>query len=594
MRNPFADSEAGHRKKKIFLGFCLLFIITILLHITFLENKFIDGEDLTHIVQNPLIRNIGMQGFFHDLKGYYFYQYPLFFLTYFWGMIFSVWELNHIGFHFISFLFHAICTGLLFLLLIRITGKTGSAFLAALFFGVHPLHCETVNWISRQDMMLTVLFGLFYLYLGMVRHLFTRILSILFLLVSVCISPVGILFLPAKFLLHSEPEDYLWKPLWAELILPLVVWLVVWIPKVSLVSPQNPLTVTPKAVFWLLRGMIMPWKVHFMLPVLAKGSPLLGIIPVILILGIFWLAIRIKHQAWGLIGIGLLSFYLLHLYSGRFNGGYAYPSLIMIALAIGIGGSRLKITTLPWKIGISSVLILVFGFWGWLAYSRNMAWRNTKYLLNDALTASPSDGWLLSMLGHYEASFLERKETDNIFQRVNQESPSILYLKARAYHLLLDTGKSFRLYNELFRKYPAMKDNKYCLFDYAVLHVQTGRPKTAKRLLRKIVASDPYFIYAWHDLGTLFLREKNGEKGIKFLQKVLEIAPAYRPTLENMAYYFTKKGMTEKAATYIVTALHSTSCHDTQRFYREWLKALKEKKPFKYASLQWADLKPPG
>ena len=97
MLNPFTDSKLTSKKEKLFLSLCFLIIITVLLHIFFLENKFIDGDDLTRVVQNPLIRNITLTGFGHDIKGFFLYHYPPFLLTYFWGLIFSIWELNHIG-----------------------------------------------------------------------------------------------------------------------------------------------------------------------------------------------------------------------------------------------------------------------------------------------------------------------------------------------------------------------------------------------------------------------------------------------------------------------------------------------------------------
>ena len=135
-------------KKIIFLALCIIFLAVLLPHVLFLENKFIDGDDLTRIVQNPLIRNISLVGFARGIKGFFSYRYPSFLLTYFWGLIFSVWELNHIGFHFVSFLLHALCSSLLFLLL--------SCFIIQ--------HCITVNISAlninffRQFIVVKILF----------------------------------------------------------------------------------------------------------------------------------------------------------------------------------------------------------------------------------------------------------------------------------------------------------------------------------------------------------------------------------------------------------------------------------------------------
>jgi tetratricopeptide (TPR) repeat protein len=62
--------------------------------------------------------------------------------------------------HRVSVALHVANTLLLFLLLWRMTGARWRSFLAAAFFGLHPLHVESVAWISeRKD----VLSGLFFL-----------------------------------------------------------------------------------------------------------------------------------------------------------------------------------------------------------------------------------------------------------------------------------------------------------------------------------------------------------------------------------------------------------------------------------------------
>jgi Flp pilus assembly protein TadD len=64
------------------------------------------------------------------------------------------------GPHFTNLLFHLANTGLLFLLLRRLTRATWrSAFVAALF-ALHPLHVESVAWISERKDVLSTFFGL--------------------------------------------------------------------------------------------------------------------------------------------------------------------------------------------------------------------------------------------------------------------------------------------------------------------------------------------------------------------------------------------------------------------------------------------------
>ena len=70
-------------------------------------------------------------------------------------------------FHLTNVLLHGLNALLVFLFLRRLTGKADVAWLAAAFFAVHPLHVESVAWVTERKDMLS---GFFYL-LALVFHL---------------------------------------------------------------------------------------------------------------------------------------------------------------------------------------------------------------------------------------------------------------------------------------------------------------------------------------------------------------------------------------------------------------------------------------
>ena len=70
----------------------------------------------------------------------------------------QIYGLNPGAHHLTNVLFHIVNTLLLFWLLYRMTGGLGrSAFVAALF-AVHPLHVESVAWVSERKDVLSTLF----------------------------------------------------------------------------------------------------------------------------------------------------------------------------------------------------------------------------------------------------------------------------------------------------------------------------------------------------------------------------------------------------------------------------------------------------
>jgi Flp pilus assembly protein TadD len=71
--------------------------------------------------------------------------------------------------HFVNALFHAANTALLFAVLRDMTGALWRSALVAALFAVHPLHVESVAWISERKDVLSTFFGLWAIW-GYVRY----------------------------------------------------------------------------------------------------------------------------------------------------------------------------------------------------------------------------------------------------------------------------------------------------------------------------------------------------------------------------------------------------------------------------------------
>jgi tetratricopeptide (TPR) repeat protein len=67
---------------------------------------------------------------------------------------------NSFGPHFTNLLFHSANTALLFLLLRKLTAATWRSALVAALFALHPLHVESVAWISERKDVLSTFFAL--------------------------------------------------------------------------------------------------------------------------------------------------------------------------------------------------------------------------------------------------------------------------------------------------------------------------------------------------------------------------------------------------------------------------------------------------
>jgi len=86
-----------------------------------------------------------------------------------WNLVnYSLFHLNPAGWHAGAILLHLTVTGMVYLVVRKMTGRTGVAWLTALIFGVHPIHHEVVAWVSgvTESLFATFFLGAFLAYLN--------------------------------------------------------------------------------------------------------------------------------------------------------------------------------------------------------------------------------------------------------------------------------------------------------------------------------------------------------------------------------------------------------------------------------------------
>ncbi len=110
-------------------------------------------------------------------------------------------------FHLINLILHAAVTVLWALLVRRLTGRAGLAFITGALFAVHPLHTEAVTWVSGRAELLAAGFGIASLHLALFPggHRWTRWLAPLLILLAVAAKesaatiPLVLVFLTVAF-----------------------------------------------------------------------------------------------------------------------------------------------------------------------------------------------------------------------------------------------------------------------------------------------------------------------------------------------------------------------------------------------------------
>jgi len=132
----------------------LLMAVTVVAYLPALEGGYIWDDD-GHITTPELRSTAGLYRIWFDLGATQQY-YPLLH-TAFW-LEYRLWGDATLGYHLVNVLLHATAAWLVYLILCRL--KIPGALLAAAIFALHPVHVESVAWISEQKNTLSALFYL--------------------------------------------------------------------------------------------------------------------------------------------------------------------------------------------------------------------------------------------------------------------------------------------------------------------------------------------------------------------------------------------------------------------------------------------------
>ena len=121
------------------------------------------------------------------------------------------------GYHLTNLIFHILSALLLFWLFHRMTGAIWKSAFVAIFFAIHPLHVESVAWISERKDVLSVFLGLLTLCLYVYyteKPVIKRYLIVLFCFACALMSKPTVVILPiSMILLDYWPLDRIlsWK-----------------------------------------------------------------------------------------------------------------------------------------------------------------------------------------------------------------------------------------------------------------------------------------------------------------------------------------------------------------------------------------------
>jgi len=172
----------------------VLLLMTFAVFTPVLDNEFVNWDDQYHLLRNPTVISLAPSNIVRIFKSIVITAYhPLPILTY--ALEYHFFQLNPFIYHLNNLLLHLGIVALIFSLAGRLGLSKEASFLAALIFAIHPMHLETVAWVTERKGLLYSLFYVMslifytdYIQKGKKRNYF---LSLLCGLLSILSKPIA-------------------------------------------------------------------------------------------------------------------------------------------------------------------------------------------------------------------------------------------------------------------------------------------------------------------------------------------------------------------------------------------------------------------
>ena len=574
------------------IGMSALFIVltTCLVYTPALKNDFI-WDDSQYISENTMIRSLSIQSLYRMLTTFHSGNWhPLTWISH--TIDYTFWGHDPLGHHLTNIILHGLNTLLVFILAIRLmlrgevirisspskmslpipTQALLVASVAALLFGLHPLHVESVEWVAeRKDLLcalfflLTILSYLSYTSSVLKRHrwiLFNTCLLFTFALMS---KPMAVTLPVILLLLDFYPLNRLGSHLQKNLSV-----LLEKIPFFALSIASSTITIIAQnaggaiksfdrmplsirlvnglhSLVFYLEKMIWPHKLvpFYPLPKYISPFDLQYVIHGILVLVITGICLWTVKNGKYLLFI-VWSYYVITLLPvlGIIQVGdqaaadrYTYLPSLSIFLLVGIGISwaferRVSKKHKGMLGGLVLAFICIFIILGQLTIKQIKLWRNAEILWSYVISAFPNKvpsahnnlGLAYSKKDMVDEAISEYKKALTIrphFAKPHNNLGNIYHRKGKLDEAISEYKKALVINPNFVEAH----------YNLGVAYGRKGKLDEAISEHRKVITIKPNFAVAHYNLCVSYNHKKNYKSAILHCDKAVELGYGVNPKL---------------------------------------------------------------
>jgi tetratricopeptide (TPR) repeat protein len=574
-----------HKQEWLLIGIVLA--ITFVIFMNALDGQFV-YDDRQQILKNPTLTSFAnipkmfTQGVWQFLNqtdklavGPYYR--PLFNIALIINHQF--FGLQVYGWHLFSILLHL---GVV-LLIFRVARQWGLtrevAAAAALLFGLHPVHSESVAWVAALPDPLAALFILasllFYerYHHGQAKKPWALGLSIGLALAAMFSKEVAVifpLFLVVREAIARLPEESFRSVFvrTAKRTAPFFALIIVYLamrytvlgflrqdePNAVNIPTTQVLMTIPSILLSYVRMLCIPYRLAVMYGnqyVQSAADPhfwaaTLGMLMVVAaaIEGVARSAVA--RRALALMVIFILP--VLNLKAFRpeeslLHDRYLYlPSIgfcILIAMALGWLSERFAARQKPVLVTVTALIALVFAV---LTFNQNLTWQSEKAMTDNALRVTPDWPFLYNYIGAYAMEQNQLPEAERAFREAIERNPK--YYDAysnlgdiqRTQGSLADAEQSYLKAIDYGAPYG---DTRYNL---GVTYISLNRLEDAEHALQQAIEIQPSLINAHYNLAWVYDHEGKNNQAKQEYQATIELKPDYAEPRINLGAMLGREG----------------------------------------------------
>ncbi len=504
-----------------------------LLALVVFSNSLFNGfvwDDNELIVDNPAVHSFSdaarfFSGHFWSqsgqpsARGYYR---PLVMLSY--AVDYKLWGPNPLGFHLTNMLWHALASALVCMLVMRVVRSKAAALAAGVLFAVHPVHVESVTFISGRTDVIATAFVLMSAYLFFDERSGRAITFRL--AVSVVLFALGLLakevaaVLPALLLL-GDAADVTRRGKRAPVLTHAMYWAVLGL---YLLARFGVLGIAPE-----LQGRLTAEQVLLTMPTVVVDYFRLLVIPINLCADY---VVRLQRTATPanvtlvvslLLVCGAVVFLIVKKRVSGFLAAWILVGLLPVMQIIPISVLEAeRFLYLP-SVGFCGLV-------GWaFAWESDRAGRMGRRLLAAALVVIVL-GFSLRTLARNPVW----KDEFTLYRITESCAPDnfrVQYNLGNAYFRAGDVENARRHTEKAFRLRPNLPQTNYNL---GVIYAAMGRLDDAETMYRRAIELDPGYASAHSNLATILYSDGRYEEARREWSKALSLDPSLEQAREGL------------------------------------------------------------